>query len=182
MFGGFLHDVRELRKRARDHIDRVAVAPGYRGDVGVVLCLLDAALSTELLCVLRYKRHYEMTQGVQPRAVASAFLAYAREEQGHADEIATRIIQLGGEPHLDASGLQSPGASEPAEGASLVDMIQEDLLAERIVVDSYGDMIRYFGDSDRTTRQMLEGILATESEHADAMAHLLRTLDPGRSG
>lgn len=169
----FLTDVRELRKRARRHIENGAVIENYRGDRENVIKLLNVALATEIVCVLRYKRHYFMASGLESSAVADEFLVHAGEEQAHADEIATRITQLNGEPDLNPEGMLSRSHSEYVEGESLKDMIREDLIAERVAIESYSDMIRYIGDSDPTTRRMLEGILAKEEEHAQDMSDLL---------
>lgn len=174
----FLTDVKELRRRARQHIEKGAVTQGYQGNLEVVLKLLNEALATEIVCVLRYKRHYHMAKGIHAQAVAAEFLEHATEEQLHADTIAARIVQLGGAPDFAPDGLLSRSHSEYAPGESLVDMIREDLVAERIAIDSYAEMIRYVGDTDPTTRSMLENILAKEEEHAEDLANLLATLDP----
>jgi len=178
MKGTFVSDVQEIRRRAREHVERGAVTEGYRADRETVVKLLNEALATELVCVLRYKRHYYMARGIHAEPVAAEFQQHAMEEQAHADEIAERITQLGGAPNLNPEGLLSRSHSEYVEGESLVDMIREDLIAERIAIDSYADMIRYLGDNDPTSRRMLEGILAKEEEHADELANLLTTLDP----
>lgn len=169
----FLTDVRELRKRARTHIENGAVVENYRGDRENVIKLLNVALATEIVCVLRYKRHYFMASGLEASSVADEFLVHANEEQLHADEIATRITQLNGAPDLNPEGMLSRSHSEYVEGATLRDMIREDLVAERVAIESYSEIIRYIGDSDPTTRRMLEGILAKEEEHAQDMADLL---------
>jgi bacterioferritin len=178
MKGEFLTDVKELRRRAREHVEKGAVTQGYRGDLQTVVKLLNEALATEIVCVLRYKRHYFMASGINAEPVAQEFLQHATEEQGHADEIADRITQLGGEPNLSPDGMLTRSHSEYVEGDSLLDMIKEDLVAERVAIDSYAEMIRYVGDSDPTTRRMLEGILAKEEEHADDLAKMLESLDP----
>ena len=172
----FLTDVKELRRRARSHIEEGAVTEGYRADRDTVLRLLNEALATEIVCVLRYKRHYYTASGIHAQAVAEEFLEHAGEEQGHADLIAARIIQLGGEPDLNPEGLLSRSHSEYVEGEGLIEMIKEDLVAERIAIDSYTEMIRYIGEDDTTTRRMLEGILATEEEHADDLRTLIERL------
>jgi bacterioferritin len=174
--GAFLSDIQTLRKRAREareHIAQGAVTPGYHADRGVVLKLLNEALATEIICTLRYKRHYFMAQGIHAEGVASEFLEHAREEQQHADQIAERITQLGGAPDFSPDGLASRSHAEYVEGDSLEDMIKEDLVAERIAIDSYREMINYVGNEDSTTRRMLEEILAKEEEHADDLASLL---------
>ncbi len=172
----FLTDVKELRRRARKHIEKGAVTEGYRPDRDTVIRILNEALATEIVCVLRYRRHYFMASGIHARAVADEFLQHATEEQGHADEIAHRIIQLDGEPNLNPEGLVTRSHSEYVEGDSLIDMIREDLVAERIAIESYTEMIRFLGSDDPTTRRMLEGILAMEEEHADDMKSLLETI------
>ena len=172
----FLTDVQELRRRAKKHIEQGAVTPGYQGDLAVTVKLLNEALATEIVCVLRYKRHYFMAKGINAEPVAQEFLQHANEEQAHADLIARRITQLGGEPDLDPQGLTTRSHSEYKAGHSLVDMVKEDLIAERIAIESYTEMVRYIGDKDPTTRRMLEGILAMEEEHADDLANILGTL------
>lgn len=173
----FLTDVQELRRRARKHIEEGAVTEGYRANRETVIKLLNEALATEIVCVLRYRRHYFMAQGIDADPVANEFLAHANEEQGHADEIAGRIVQLGGSPNFSPDGLLSRSHSEYVEGTTLVDMIKEDLVAERVAIDSYTEMIRYVGDDDITTRRMLEGILAVEEEHADDLSSFLSDMD-----
>lgn len=173
----FLTDVTELRRRARKHIEEGAVTEGYRADRDTVNKLLNEALATELVCVLRYKRHYFMAQGIHSDPIATEFLTHANEEQGHADQIAGRIVQLGGSPNFNPEGILSRSHSEYVEGQNLVDMIKEDLIAERVAIDSYTDMIRYIGDNDITTRRMLEGILAVEEEHADDLVSFLADID-----
>lgn len=180
--GDFLSDVEELRRRARQHIQDGAVTAGYQADKGKVVAVLNEALATEIVCVLRYKRHYFMAQGIHANAVAEEFQQHATDEQGHADRIAGRITQLGGEPNFDPEGLATRSHSQYVEGASLVDMIREDLVAERIAVDSYGEIVRFLGDRDITSRRMMEEILAVEEEHADDLRDLLATLDPTRKG
>ncbi len=180
--GDFLSDVKELRRRARQHIEDGAVTAGYGADRHKVIAVLNEALATEIVCVLRYKRHYFMAQGIHAQAVAQEFLEHANEEQGHADRIAERITQIGGEPDFNPEGLASRSHSEYVEGNSLVDMIREDLIAERIAIDSYGEIIRFLGDRDITTRRLMEEILANEEEHADDLNNLLSTLDPTKAG
>jgi bacterioferritin len=178
----FVSDVKTIRERARKHIENGAVTEGYKADRNTVIKLLQEALATEIVCVLRYKRHYFMAQGIHAQSVAAEFLQHANEEQGHADQISSRIVQLGGAPNLNPEGLLSRSHSEYVEGESLVDMLKENLVAERIAIDSYGEMVRYIGNDDPTTRRMLEGILAMEEEHADDLATLLSTLDPREKG
>ena len=174
----FLTDIQTLRARARMHIEQGAITEGYQADRTVVVNLLNEALATELVCILRYKRHYFMASGINADSVAQEFLQHATEEQGHADLIATRIVQLKGEPNFNPEGLAMRSHAEYVEGDSLLDMIKEDLVAERIAIDSYGEMIRYIGEKDITTRRMLEGILAMEEEHADDLSSMLEDLGP----
>lgn len=173
----FVTDIKTLRERARKHIQDGAVTPGYQADRKVVIKLLNEALATEIVCVLRYKRHFFMASGIYADAVAQEFLQHANEEQSHADQIAARIVQLKGEPDFNPDGLMSRSHAEYVEGDSLIEMIKEDLIAERIAIDSYSEMIRYIGDKDPTTRRLLEGILAMEEEHADDLAGMLTELD-----
>lgn len=172
----FLTDVQTLRKRAREHMEKGAVTLGYAADRDTVIKLLNEALATEIVCVLRYKRHYYMASGIHAQSVAAEFLQHANEEQGHADQLAERIVQLGGEPNLSPEGMLMRSHSEYVEGTSLVDMIKEDLVAERIAIDSYREMINYLGTNDSTSRRMLEGILAVEEEHADDLVSLLEEM------
>ncbi len=180
--GEFLSDVEELRRRARQHIGDGAVTAGYGADREKVIAVLNEALATEIVCVLRYKRHYFMATGIHANAVAEEFQQHATEEQGHADRIAGRITQLGGEPNFSPEGLASRSHSEYVEGNSLVDMIREDLVAERVAIESYSEIIRFLGDRDVTTRRMMEEILENEEEHADDLRDLLATLDPTQPG
>jgi bacterioferritin len=172
----FLTDIKTLRKRAREHIDRGAVTDGYKADRGTVLKLLNEALATEIVCVLRYKYHYFMASGINAKAIAEEFLQHANEEQGHADQICQRITQLDGTPNLSPDGLLSRSHSEYVQGEDLVDMIKEDLVAERIAIESYSEMIRYIGEDDPTTRRMMESILAMEEEHAEDLSTMLAEL------
>jgi bacterioferritin len=172
----FLTDIKTLRKRARQHIEKGAVTEGYSADRETVVKLLNGALATEIVCVLRYKRHYFMAAGIHAESVAAEFLQHANDEQGHADQIAARIVQLGGEPNFNPEGLLTRSHAEYVEGENLLDMIKEDLVAERIAIDSYRDMINYFGTDDPTSRRLLEGILAVEEEHADDLVNLLGEL------
>ena len=170
----FLTDIKTLRARAREHIENGAVTPGYEAKVETVLKLLNEGLATELVCVLRYKRHYFMAQGMSSESVKAEFLQHAKEEQAHADQLAERIVQLGGEPNLCPDGLSSRSHAEYVEGTSLKDMIKEDLIAERIAIDSYREMILFIGADDPTTRRLLEEIQAKEEEHAEDLVSLLR--------
>lgn len=169
-----LTDVQTLRKRAREHIQKGAITPGYEADRETVVKLLNDALATELVCVLRYKRHYFMAQGLNAQSAATEFLEHANQEQTHADQIAARIVQLGGEPDFSPAHLQDRSHSEYIEGKSLEDMIKEDLVAERIAIDSYRELVNYFGNQDITTRRLMEEILAVEEEHADDLVDLLQ--------
>jgi bacterioferritin len=172
----FLTDIQTLRKRAREHIEQGAVTQSYKADRETVIQLLNEALATEIVCVLRYKRHHFMASGINAESVATEFLEHANEEQAHADRIAERIVQLGGEPNLSPDGLLSRSHSEYIEGDSLLSMIKEDLVAERIAIDSYREMAAYLGNDDPTTRRMMEEILANEEEHADDLVSLLEEL------
>ena len=169
----FLTDIKTLRERARQHIENGAVTEGYSADRETVIKLLNEALATEIVCTLRYRRHYYMASGINSESIAAEFLQHANEEQGHADEIAQRIVQLKGEPNFNPDGLLSRSHAEYVEGNTLVDMIKEDLVAERIAIDSYREMISYFGNDDPTSRRMMEGILAVEEEHADDLQNFL---------
>lgn len=171
----FLTDIKTLRERARQHIERGAVTSGYKGDRQTILRLLGEALATELVCVLRYKRHFYMASGLQAESAAAEFAQHATEEQGHADQIAARIVQLGGKPDFNPDTLTGRSHAEYVEGDSLREMLKEDLIAERIAIDSYREMIAYIGKDDSTTRRMLETILAVEEEHADDLQSLLET-------
>jgi bacterioferritin len=171
-----LTDVATLRRQARKHIEEGAVTAGYAADREAVLKLLNEALATEIVCVLRYRRHYFMARGIHSKGVAEEFLAHSNEELGHADQIAERIVQLGGEPDFAPDSLTGRSHAEYVAGKTLVGMIKEDLVAERIAIDSYRGIIEYIGDHDPTTSEMLKGILAVEEEHADELADLLQDL------
>jgi bacterioferritin len=172
----FLTDVKTLRARARQHIEQGAVTPGYKAKAETVVKILNEALATELVCVLRYRRHHFMAAGIHAQSVAAEFMTHAVEEQGHADQIAARIVQLGGEPNFSPEGMLSRSHAEYVEGSTLIDMIREDLVAERIAIDSYREMVAYLSGDDPTTRRMLEGILAVEEEHAEDLSTLLQDL------
>ena len=172
----FLLDIKTLRQRARDHIEQGPITEGYKADREQVIAVLNAALATEIVCVLRYRRHYFMARGIHSQAISQEFLAHSNEELGHADQIAERIVQLGGKPDFSPDGLTSRSHAEYVEGGSLSDMIREDLVAERIAIDSYRDFIEYLGTQDSTTKRMLESILAVEEEHADELADLLQVM------
>ena len=178
----FLSDIQELRDRARRHIQEGAVTENYRADRTTVVRVLNEALATEIVCVLRYKRHHYMASGIHAQAVAAEFLEHANEEQGHADQIAERITQLSGTPNLSPEGMLTRSHSEYQQGDTLEEMIKEDLIAERIAIESYSEIVRYLGDDDVTTRRLMESILAVEEEHADDLAKLLATIDPPKKG
>lgn len=169
-------DVATLRAQARRHIEEGAVTAGYSADRQTVLKRLNEALATEIVCVLRYRRHHFMARGIHAKSIADEFLLHSNQEQGHADQIAERIVQLGGEPDFAPDSLVGRSHAEYVAGKSLVDMIREDLVAERIAIDSYREFIRHLGDQDPTTSQMLRAILAVEEEHADELADLLQEL------
>ena len=166
-----------LRANARRKIEEGAVTAGYAADRDQVLKMLNEALATEIVCLPRYKRHYFMATGVHAEAVAAEFLEHAVQEQAHADQIAARIVQLGGEPDFSPDTLTKRSHAEYVPGKTLIDMVKEDLIAERIAIDSYKEMIAVIGNDDTTTRRMLESILAVEEEHANDLAGLL---DAGR--
>ena len=170
----FLTDIQTLRQRARQHIEQGAVTAGYSADRDTVTKLLNTALATEIICQLRYKRHYFMADGIHAEAAKAEFLEHAQQEAEHADSIAGRIVQLGGAPDFSPEGLAARSHAQYVEGQTLLEMVQEDLVAERIAIDSYREMIAYFGDQDPTTRRMMEEILATEEEHADDLVSLLQ--------
>jgi bacterioferritin len=174
----FVMDMQQIQRRAREHVMKGAVTPAYRGDVETAIRLLNEALATEIVCTLRYRRHHYMAAGIHYQAIADEFMEHANQEQQHADRIAERIRQLGGAPDFNPAGLLTRSHAQYAEGNSLVDMIKEDLIAERIAIESYLEMIRFFGENDPTSRRLMEEILQQEEEHADDMATLLETLDP----
>jgi bacterioferritin len=176
----FLSDVTSLREKARQHLSEGAVTPAYGGDVKQTIAILQTVLATEIVCVLRYTMHAIAATGISSEAVKQEFATHAREEQEHMNVVAERINQLGGKPDFNPEGLATRSASQYAEGESLVDMIRENLIAERIAVEHYRELIRYFGNDDPTTRVMLEGILGTEEEHANDMLDLLEAHE-GRS-
>jgi bacterioferritin len=169
-----LSDIKTLRQRARERIEDGAVTAGYAADRENVIETLNEALATELVCVLRYKRHYFMAAGIHAAPVAAEFLAHATEEMAHADLLAKRIIELGGEPNFSPDGLAARSHAEYVEGDSLGSMITEDLIAERIAIESYREMIAYLGNRDPSTVRMLEEILASEEEHAEDLSSLLK--------
>jgi bacterioferritin len=168
-----LTDIPTLRDRARKHIEGGAVTSGYMADRVEVLRHLNAALATELVCVLRYRRHHFMARGLDAKSTADEFLVHSNEEQAHADELAARIVQLGGEPDFAPDSLSARSHAEYVAGKSLVEMIREDLIAERIAIDSYRELIQYLAEQDPTTSHMLRSILAMEEKHADELSDLL---------
>ena len=174
--GAVLSDIQALRKRARQNIEEGAVTKGYAADREAVIRMLNEALATELVCVLRYKRHYFMAKGIHSDPVKAEFLAHAGEEMNHADRLAKRIIELGGEPNFSPDGLSTRSHAEYVEGDTLNSMIKEDLIAERIAIESYREMIAYLAENDPTTQRMLKEILAAEEEHAEDLASLLEGL------
>jgi bacterioferritin len=172
----FVTDVKKLRDRARQHIENGAVTSGYQGNTETACRILNEALATELVCVLRYKRHYFMAEGIHSGSVKAEFLEHAAEEQDHADRIAERIVQLGGAPNFSPEGMLSRSHSEYIPGETLLDMIKEDLIAERVAIDSYRQIAAYFANFDTTTQRMIEEIQAVEEEHADDLAELLQQI------
>jgi bacterioferritin len=172
--GEFLTDVQTLRQRARQQIEQGPITDAYTADRERVVAVLNDVLATELVCVLRYKRHYHMASGLNAGPVAAEFLEHANQELGHVDQVAERITQLQGEPNFNPATLTSRSHAEYVEGDGLTDMIKEDLVAERVAIASYNEIIRWIGDGDFTTRTMLEGILATEETHADDLLNLLQ--------
>lgn len=175
----FLTDVKTLRERARRHIMEGAVTSTYGGDTKTAVKVLNDALATEIVCVLRYKRHYFMAKGIDAGPVAEEFLEHATDEQGHADRIAERIVQLGGAPNLSPAGLLTRSHTEYVEAdGGLIEMIKENLVAERIAIESYTEIATYFAAFDSTTRKMIEEIKADEEEHADDLVDLLGGLRP----
>jgi bacterioferritin len=173
----FVADITEIRRRAREHMQDGPITQSYTADREKVVKLLNEALATELVCVLRYKRHFFMARGINSESVAAEFLEHAHEEQEHADRIAMRITQLNGEPDMNPDVLSKRSHAQYVEGKDLIDMIKEDLVAERIAIDSYKQMILYIAEKDPTTRRMLEEILEKEEEHADDLANLLSSRD-----
>lgn len=171
---GFLSSIMEIRQRARQSMEEGAVTPSYSLDKEKVIELLNEALATELVCVLRYRRHYFMAEGIHSEAIKKEFLTHATEELQHADKIAERIVQLGGEPDFAPNVIGGRSHSEYKEGGDLRDMLRENLVAERIAIESYREMVNFIGDHDSTTRRMLEEILAVEEHHADDMASLMK--------
>jgi len=180
--GEFVSDIEAIRQRARAHMEEGAVTAGYRANRDQVIKVLNEVLATETVCTLRYKRHYFMARGIHAEAVGQEFLQHANEEQGHADEVAHRIVQLGGEPDLNPAGLAQRSHAQYVEGDTIIDMMKEDLVAERIAIESYSEIIRWLGNDDPTSRVMLEGILRVEEEHADDLITLLSQYEEGTGG
>jgi len=172
----FISDMETLRHRARQQIEQGAVTPSYGADKEAVIDLLNTALATEIVCTLRYRRHYFLANGILAEAIKQEFLTHAQEEQGHADQIAQRIVQLGGEPNFNPTGLATRSHAEYGTGADLEEMLTDDLIAERIAIEAYGEVIAYLDGKDPTTRRMLEGILAVEEQHAEEIASMLDDL------
>jgi len=174
-----LSDIKTIRERARRHIEAGAVTEHYEADKAAVVQLLNEALATEIVCNLRYKRHYHAAKGLASAAVAKEFLEHAREEEEHADKFAERISQLGGKPNFSPYDLAERSHAEYVEGNSLIDMIKEDLVAERIAIESYGEIIEYIGQDDPTTRRLFEEVLAVEEEHAAELSTLIERVGIG---
>lgn len=169
-----VNSIAEIRRQARVNVENGPVTENYTGDRKALLRTLNEALATEIICVLRYRRHYYMSKGINSEPIAQEFLEHSNAEQGHADKLALRIVQLGGEPDLDPDKLTAKSHAEYVVGKDLKDMIREDLIAERIAVDSYKQMINCIGNDDPTTRRLLEDILADEEQHADELSNLLQ--------
>jgi bacterioferritin len=178
----FAADMKKIRKRARKNMEQGAVTGGYKANPTKVVAVLNDVLATEIVCVLRYKRHYFMADGINSEAVKAEFLQHANEEQQHADWIAERITQLNGEPNFNPEGLATRSHSEYHEGASLVEMIKEDLIAERIAVESYSEIVRWLRNDDPTTRKLIEDILKVEEQHAEDMKTLLAQIPQPSEG
>ena len=176
----FLSDIKQIRERARKHMEKGAITDAYKADLETVLKLLNEALATEIVCVLRYKRHQFTAHGLSAQSVADEFAEHAGEEQEHADKIAQRIVELGGDPNFNPEGLASRSHSEYVEGETLTDMIKEDLVAERIAIESYSEIIRFLGENDTTSRRVMEEILAKEEEHAEDMLSLIERVGKAR--
>jgi bacterioferritin len=174
----FLTDMTERRNRARSHMMEGAITPGYNGNVEAACAILNEALATELICVLRYQRHYFMVQGIHSQSLKAEFREHRDQERVHADRLAERIVQLGGAPNFSPDGLMSRSHTEYDEQDEIIEMLTEDLVAERIAIDSYREMASWFAPFDSTTRRILEEIQAEEEEHADDLAELLRNLTP----
>lgn len=177
----FVTDIQRIRERARTAIDQGAVTPSYKADHEQVVKVLNEVLATEIVCVLRYKRHYYAADGLQSESVKAEFLEHANEEQEHADWVAERITQLNGEPDFNPEGLATRSHSDYVEGDDLVSMIEEDLVAERIAIETYSEIIRWLGDNDPTSRRLIERILEKEEEHAEDLVTLISRLKPQKA-
>jgi bacterioferritin len=169
----FVSDLKKIREQARRHMEAGAVTEGYKADREQVIAVLNDVLATEIVCVLRYKRHFFMARGINADSIKAEFLQHANEEQQHADWVAERITQLNGEPNFNPEGMASRSHSQYQEGSSLIEMIKEDLVAERIAVQSYSDIARWLGEDDPTTRRLIVEILKSEEEHAEELANML---------
>jgi bacterioferritin len=176
--GEFIADMQQIKARAREHMEKGAVTSTYNGNSQAAVKVLNEALATELVCVMRYKRHHFMAKGINSEPIAEEFLLHSREEMEHAELIAKRIVQLGGAPDFNPATLTGRSHADYVEGDSLADMVKENLVAERIAIDTYREMVKYFGNDDPTTRRMIESILAVEEEHADDMSTLLEKVGP----
>jgi bacterioferritin len=174
----FVRDIEEIRRRATQKMEDGAVTESYKGDVNKTIEILNEALATEIVCVLRYMHHYFMATGVHAKSVASEFKEHADDEREHADSLAERIQQLGGKPNFNPKGLLERSVSQYVEGETLAEMIHEDLIAERMVIDVYKEMVRYFADNDPTTRILIEELLRKEEEHASDLSDLLYIANP----
>jgi bacterioferritin len=172
----FVTDLTKIRERARRHMEHGAVTENYKGDLKAVIRVLNEVLATELVCVLRYRRHYYTASGINAESIKSEFLQHAQEEEQHVDWVANRIVQLNGSPNLNPEGLAARSHSEYQEGGDLLSMIREDLIAERIAIESYSEIVRWLGNDDVTTRKLMEEILKTEEKHADDMKTLLERM------
>jgi len=174
----FVSDIQKIRERARRRMEDGAVTAGYKADRARVIEVLNQALATEIVCTLRYRRHYYAAKGIHSESIKQEFLAHAKEEQDHADWIAERISQLGGTPDFDPDGLASRSHSEYVEGTDVASMIREDLVAERVAIEIYSEIVRWLGEDDPTTRKLIEEILKAEEEHANDMVDLLARVAP----
>jgi bacterioferritin len=178
----FVSDIENIRRRARENLDKGAITTGYSADRETVVRLLNEALATELVCVLRYKYHYYMASGINSQAIKAEFLEHANQEQAHADQLAERITQLSGKPNLSPVGLLDRSHADYVEGVDLVDMIKEDLVAERIAIDSYREIGQWLSDKDSTSRRLMESILEKEEEHAEDLNSMLQGMGDGYGG
>ena len=174
----FVSDIQKIRERARRRMEDGAVTAGYKADRSQVIEVLNQALATEIVCTLRYRRHYYVAKGIHSESIKQEFLAHAKEEQDHVDWIAERISQLGGTPDFDPDGLASRSHSEYVEGTDIASMIREDLVAERVAIEIYSEIVRWLGEDDPTTRKLIEEILKAEEEHANDMVDLLSRVAP----